>query len=113
MELTTESYVIIGSVIFFYARYLWVRWRRGKKYQETLKKINRKKGKNKSIIEQKKLIELEKSKKIINNWFFTLIGIILIILGIIFNQNIIPNILLNTYWWSIISLGIIIFSFGF
>jgi hypothetical protein len=110
MKIDPGLVVIIVAVLAFYLRLIILQRERARRAAIQPKPAGKKKGRppQKKPAPQYSIISKDK-----RDWIIAGTGILLIFIGVLLNQKLIPLPLAQTYWWLPTAIGIVAFSWGF
>jgi hypothetical protein len=110
MKLDIGLVILVLSVLVFYLRLIILQRQRVKRVNQAVQpsRKTKKSPPRQSYTEKYSVISRNK-----RDWIIAGIGIGLIILGTLLNLRWLPFPLAQTYWWVPVSIGILLFSWGF
>jgi hypothetical protein len=118
MNIDPGLLVIVGAVLAFYLRMIILQRQRAKQAAYQPKPAGKKQGSRPGKRSGKPAARqpapdysiISKDKR---DWIIAGAGILLIFIGILLNLKAIPIPLAQNYWWMLVALGIVAFSWGF
>lgn len=108
----TGTIVIIVAVLFFYLRLILIQRERAKRAKAAPPAPRGKKkgkiGQPPSFAERYSILSRRKV-----DWVIAGAGVVLILAGVLLSVRLLPVPTAQAYWWLLVALGIVAFSFGF
>jgi hypothetical protein len=110
MKIDTGLAIVIVAVLIFYLRLIIIQRERVRRVNPSSQASGKKKDKlaEKTMVDRYSILSHNKQ-----DWIIVCVGLALVIFGILLNRKIIPDSLIQEYWWIPVSIGIIAFSWGF
>lgn len=118
MPIDIGTVVIVAAVLIFYLRLIIIQRERAKRLRQPVPpaakgKSKKKAGKQPSAPAPDARAQFSILSPNRRDWVIAGVGAGAVILGILFNQGILPGAAAQEYWWLPVALGIVAFSWAF
>jgi hypothetical protein len=116
MRIDTGTVVIVAAVLLFYLRLILVQRERAKRLraaEQEMRSARRNSGKKNPGLLQEQYARLSILSTHPRDLAIAGMGVLLVVLGVLFNRQILPWELGQVYWWLSMALGILAFSWAF